>query len=144
MAKKKQTKAGVVADKKPPALRKRKGTIEEQEEKDRCNKIRSMLRRAWSRDPVRYEALRKARRAYAGDNKRQRFEYQCAICGEWWKQSDVSVDHCTPCGSFLNMEQIGEWVKRLFCGELQVLDKECHLKKTKQEREDRKNEDIHS
>lgn len=118
--------------------RKRKYSEEEQIEVDRCNKIRQMLRRAWSRDPKRFECLKDNRRKYVGENKKQRFEHQCNICKEWFKQSDVQIDHVTPCGSFLKYEQLGEWAGRLFLGDLQKVCSECHKIKTKAETEERK------
>ena len=117
---------------------KRKGTVQEQEIRDRCNKLRAMFRRAWSRDPKRFEVLRDSRRPYTGDNKRQRFEHQCNICKEWFKQSDVQVDHIIECGSFLELsvKSIGQFAYRLFQGDLQVLCKPCHNKKSKEENEE--------
>lgn len=118
--------------------RKRKYTEEQQIEVDRCNKIRQMLRRAWSKDPKRYEALKNAKKKYKGDNPRQKFEYVCAHCKKGFKQNEVSVDHIIPCGSFLKREQLGEWADRLFYGDLQVLCKVCHNKKTKEDRDGQK------
>lgn len=120
---------------------KRRGTKEEQEIRDRCNKLRAMLRRAWSRDPKRFEVLRKSRRPYEGENKRQRFEHQCNICKEWFKQSDVQVDHDIPCGSFLELtpECLGEFAFRMFEGKLNVLCTLCHKKKSKEENAERRN-----
>ena len=106
---------------------------EEKAEKDRCNKVRDMMRRAWSRDPERFEVLRKSRRPYKGENARQRFEHQCNICKKWFKQSDVQVDHVVPTGQFLSRDQIGEFAYRLFFGELQVLCSTCHKIKTKED-----------
>lgn len=121
---------------------KRKGTLEEQEIRDRCNKLRAMLRRAWSRDPKRFDVLRKSRRPYVGENKRQRFEHQCNICKEWFKQSDVQVDHIIAAGSFLELtvECVGRFAMNLFQGELQVLCSTCHKKKSKEENEERRNQ----
>jgi 5-methylcytosine-specific restriction endonuclease McrA len=111
----------------------RKGTVEEQAIRDRCSQLRSMFRRIWCRDPNRSEALRLSRRAYKGDNKRQKYEYQCAHCKQWWKATEVQVDHITPAGSFLELtwECIGRFVYNLFQGRLQILCKPCHNIKTK-------------
>ena len=108
----------------------------EKEEKARCNKLRAMLRRAWSSDPRRYAVLKANRRPYKGPNKRQRFEHQCNICKEWFKQDEVQVDHIIPCGSFLKLtlECFGGFAWRLFEGELQKLCKGCHNEKTKEDR----------
>lgn len=116
--------------------RKRKGTQEEQDVRDRCNKLRAMFRRTWSKDPKRYDCLRNNRRKYDGPNKRQRFEHQCNICKNWFKQDEVQIDYKIPCGSFLELTAkcMGEFVFKLFEGELQKLCKNCHSKKTKEER----------
>lgn len=116
----------------------KKLTAAEKEVRKRCNQVRAMMRRAWSRDPERYRCIREGRRDYEGPNKRQRFEYQCNMCKEWFKQGDLQVDHIIPCGSFLNYDDIGGFAYRLFFGELQKLCKPCHLKKTKEDRENAK------
>lgn len=115
--------------------RKRQGTIEEQQKRDRCNKIRAMLRRAWSKDPKRFDCLKENRRKYNGPNKRQRYEHQCNICNKWFKQDQVQIDHIIPCGGFdLTPESLGGFVLRMFEGELQKVCGECHKKKTAEER----------
>lgn len=95
-----------------------------------------MFRRAWSKDPKRYECLRANRRPYVGPNKRQRFEHQCNICKDWFKQDEVQIDHIIPAGSFLELteECLGGFAWRLFQGELQKLCSECHKIKTKEDR----------
>ncbi len=106
----------------------------------RFNHIRSMLRRAWSRDPERYSILNAASRPYIGENKRQKKEYRCNACNEWFKQKEVCVDHINPCGRLSSFEDIGEFCKHLFTNKngLQVLCKICHNAKTKKERSDAK------
>lgn len=98
--------------------------------------VRSALRGAFNRYPVKWKVLRKAQREYEGVDKRRKYEYQCACCGEWFKGSEVSVDHITPCGSLLSFSDIPIFAEKLFCSEdgLQVLCKECHRKKTNEER----------
>ena len=119
--------------------RKRKGTEQEQQERDRCNKIRQMLRRAWSKDVRRYDCLKENRRKYEGPNKRQRYEHQCNICKEWYKQDQVQIDHVVACGAFtLAPESLGAFVLRMFEGELQKLCSTCHKIKSKQENDERR------
>ena len=55
--------------------------------------IRSALRKAWSRYPVRFHVLAKAARPYKGTDKRRKKEFQCAICEEWFMP--VSYTHLT-------------------------------------------------
>ena len=90
--------------------------------------IRSALRRAWTKYPVKFKVLRAAQRSYKGDNKRQKYEYQCAMCEDWYKQNEVEVDHIKPCGSLKEYEDLPEFVKTLFCEEdnLRVVCKPCH------------------
>lgn len=97
--------------------------------------IRSSLRqksRFWK--PVQ-EAKRLSRRIYKGDNKRQKFEYQCAKCNNWYPEKDVNVDHIEPVGILRNANDLPGFVERLFIEShgLQVLCSTCHDEKTKKE-----------
>ncbi len=114
----------------------RKGTLEQQEQRDRFTKLRSMLRRAWMRDTERAFAIKEARIPYQGDNKRQKWEYVCANCDCYFMQKEITVDHIKPCGSFLCDEDFKTFVPNLFCSRdsLQILCKACHKRKTNQER----------
>lgn len=95
--------------------------------------IRSTLRnksRFWK--PVN-QARINARRKYYGANKRQKWEYQCAECKNWFMGDEICVDHLTECGSLKCAEDLPGFVERLFCevGGLQILCKSvCHKKKT--------------
>jgi len=106
--------------------------------------IRSGLRRLWSKYPVKYKVLNEARRKYKGDDKRTKWEYQCAHCSNWFKAKEVQVDHIEPAGSLKDYSDLPKFVSTLFCGKenLQVLcskgDNNCHSIKTKREREERK------
>lgn len=91
--------------------------------------IRSALRSKSLRWPPRAKALELARRPYKGPNKQQKWEYQCAICGEWYKLKDCVVDHYPiAAGSILSVEDIGPFANNLYCevDNLRVLDKVCH------------------
>ena len=98
--------------------------------------IRSALRqksRWWK--PI-TECKMKSRRAYKGPNKRQRFEYQCNECKEWFPEKNINVDHIVPAGSLNCAADLPGFVERLFCeiDNLQVLCSECHNVKTKNEK----------
>lgn len=98
--------------------------------------IRSALRqksRWWK--PITQCKL-KARRPYKGPNKRQKFEYQCKQCEQWFPDKHVNVDHITPAGTLRCANDLPGFVERLFCeiDGLQVLCSKCHDKKTKQEK----------
>jgi len=98
--------------------------------------IRSALRqksRFWA--PI-AQCKHAAKRNYTGINKRQKFEYQCNSCKQWFPEKLINVDHIVPAGSLNNAQDLPGFVERLFCEEkdLQVLCSDCHNKKTKDER----------
>lgn len=94
--------------------------------------IRSALRRASVKYPVKYQVLQEARRPYSGKDKRTKWEYSCSICKKWFKTKDVEVDHIKPVGSLLKYSDLDRFCRRLFCEKdnLQVLCKSCHGEKT--------------
>ena len=103
--------------------------------------IVSVLRAGTRRWPAKYEALAEA---YVGQKinvKTGRLckHYRCAIKGEDFPSSEVSVDHIEPVITKEGFTTWDSFINRLFCGKenLQVLSKEAHDKKTKQEREER-------
>jgi len=77
-----------------------------------------------------------SRRAYKGTNKRQKFEYQCNQCKNWFPDKQIAVDHTYPVGSLNNGDDLKGFVERLFCEvkDLQVLCDGCHDVKTKLEK----------
>lgn len=98
--------------------------------------IRSALRqksRWWK--PITL-AKQKARRPYKGPNKRQKFEYLCALCNKYHPEKNINVDHMVPAGSLNCAHDLPGFVERLFCelDNLQVLCTTCHDKKTKAEK----------
>ena len=99
--------------------------------------IRSALRqksRWWK--PI-TQCKMKARRPYKGPNKRQKFEYQCRYCEQWFPEKRVNVDHITPAGQLRTANDLPGFVERLFCeiDGLQVLCSNCHDEKTKLEKQ---------
>jgi 5-methylcytosine-specific restriction endonuclease McrA len=98
--------------------------------------IRSALRqksRWWK--PI-TECKLQAKRAYKGTNKRQKFEYKCASCNNWFPEKQINVDHIKPAGSLNCAQDLPGFVERLFCeiDNLQVLCEKCHDVKTKLEK----------
>jgi 5-methylcytosine-specific restriction endonuclease McrA len=98
--------------------------------------IRSALRqksRWWK--PI-TECKLQAKRAYKGTNKRQKFEYKCASCNNWFPEKQINVDHIKPAGSLNCAQDLPGFVDRLFCEQenLQVLCEKCHDTKTKLEK----------
>lgn len=105
--------------------------------------IRSGLRSKWSRWPAKYAVLAAAKRPYKGQNKRQKYEFQCAKCKKWYAQKDVSVDHIEPVGSLRSYDDLPDFCRRLFVGvdKLQVLCKKDHDAKTRAESQNNKKGD---
>ena len=103
--------------------------------------IRSALRqksRFWK--PI-TECKLKARRLYKGTNKRQKFEYQCNVCKNWFIEKKINVDHIAAAGSLRSSKDLPGFVERLFCevDNLQVLCEVCHNKKTKADKHEKDN-----
>ena len=93
--------------------------------------IRSALRSAFQKYPVKYHAKRQA--MVEGG-------YECASCSGVFKSGEVHVDHIEPCGSLKTYEDLPAFVERMFCevDGFQVLCKPCHQDKTNAERAARK------
>lgn len=104
--------------------------------------IRSALRKAWSRYPVRFQVLAAASRPYKGTDKRRKKEFQCSVCKKWHMQKGVEVDHMVPCGSLKTYADLPGFTERLLCevDKLRVVCKKCHQVITNEERK-RKKED---
>jgi 5-methylcytosine-specific restriction endonuclease McrA len=80
-----------------------------------------------------------SRRAYNGPLKRQKFEYQCNECGDWFPEKKINIDHIMPAGTLRCANDLPGFVERLFCEQenLQVLCTTCHDAKTKSEKDGR-------
>ena len=98
--------------------------------------IRSGLRqksRWWK--PI-SECKLNAKRPYKGPLKRQKFEYQCNKCKNWFPEKQINVDHILPAGTLTCAQDLPGFVERLFCEQnnLQVLCESCHNVKTQLEK----------
>ena len=100
--------------------------------------IRSALRRAWLKYPVRYQVMKAASRKIVG--KRHKTEYLCDMCKGWFKGKEIEVDHKNGCGEFTKIEHLPSYARKLFCEpeEARVLCRPCHKKHTALQRESRK------
>ena len=98
--------------------------------------IRSALRTGMRFWKPKLNVMNRAKRKYEGENKRQKFAYECEHCKGLFKASEVQCDHRTPAGTLLSYQDLPQFVERLYCGEdgLQVLCSECHRKKSNEER----------
>ena len=94
--------------------------------------IRSTLRRASTRWNPRALALQAARRMSQSDNRRLKWEFQCAGCREWYPRKEVNADHIVPAGSLNDWEDLPGFAERLFCETdgFQVICTACHHAKT--------------
>ena len=90
--------------------------------------IRSALRRASLRWGPKNAARMEARQAYTGENKRQRWEYQCAECHGWFAGKEAEVHHKQECGTLRAYTDLPGFVERLFCEKdgFEVLCVGCH------------------
>jgi 5-methylcytosine-specific restriction endonuclease McrA len=100
-------------------------------------KLRSALRSAFRWWTPMKMALDSSKRNSRSLNRKIKFEYQCAICTNWFARTSVEVDHIIPCGSLRGYEDVATFIERLTPEDpkaFQVLCKACHLKKTNEER----------
>lgn len=99
--------------------------------------VRSNLRRAWSKYPVKYAAKKAVEMENDGRfDQRTKKMYPCAICKGIFKGSEVQVDHINPAGSLRCSGDLEQFVENLFCeiDNLRVLCKDCHNEVTQEER----------
>lgn len=97
------------------------------------SKIRSALRQAFRFWKPITETLKRSSRPYKGPNKRQKVEYLCSQCNQWYIKKNIEVDHIEPCGSLRSYEDIVPFLKRLTIEDLngfRVVCKPCHRKIT--------------
>jgi 5-methylcytosine-specific restriction endonuclease McrA len=101
--------------------------------------VRSILRRGFRFWKPAINAKMKARRKYEGENKRQKWEYQCNHCEEWFADKEVQTDHVVACGQLKYLEDVSGFLERLTAEgkeSFQILCLKCHQKKTNLEREE--------
>ena len=92
--------------------------------------IRAALRqksRWWY--PITITKIR-AKRNYIGPSKRQKFEYLCSHCLQYFPEKEVAVHHKTACGGLSCANDLPGFVERLFCESdgLEVVCNKCHAK----------------
>ncbi len=96
--------------------------------------IRSALRQAWNKYPVKYEALKRAEVGKKINTKTGRLakHYECNKCKKHFPAKEVQVDHIVDVGSLKCHADLIVFVTNLFCGidDLQILCKPCHKSKS--------------
>jgi hypothetical protein len=107
-------------------------------EKFILSRIRATLRRLSMQMPAIRECKLRARRAYtAGVNPRQKFEYACALCHEYFPEKETQVDHVEPAGSLQSFDDVGPFARRLLFppqSGLRCLCLACHNRVTQEQR----------
>jgi ribosomal protein L44E len=93
--------------------------------------IRSNLRLMSRKWPPIQQTLVGARRPSQSENKRLKWEFQCASCSEWFPRDGVQVDHFKECGSLRCSADIVPFIETLLCesDNLYVLCSVCHANK---------------
>lgn len=100
------------------------------------SRIRAVLRRLSMQMPVIRMVKLANRRKYTGPRRQQKFEYQCAVCHQWFPEKEIQVDHIVPAGSMRTFEDVGPFARRLlFCSisDMQVLCHQHHREKSNAE-----------
>lgn len=109
--------------------------------------LSSALRSAWSKYPVKYEALKLAEvgKEINKLSGRPAKHYECNECKRHFVAKQVAVDHIIQVGTLRQFSDVSDVCERLFCGidDLQVLCnykgtidglEACHKIKTREER----------
>lgn len=141
-----KNKSDIPASPKPKKKATPKKSVKEKAEKKKVEKpfadgtmtsaaFFGMLRSCLRRKSMYWPCIQKARKAaqipYVGPSKRLKYLYVCADCGGAFPSVQCNVHHQEECGSLKSFEDIGEFVRKLFCDSefLIVLCSECHDKR---------------
>ena len=104
--------------------------------------IKSTLRKGTTRWPPKYEVLNAAKRGKQVNLQTGRTAeyYECNLCHLLYPSKFVVVDHIDPVVPITGFTSWDDVIRRMFCDAvgLQVLCKECHKIKTKEENAQRK------
>jgi hypothetical protein len=87
------------------------------------------------------DALEAVKRPSQSDNKKLKWEYQCAHCKEWFPRKEVNIDHIIPCGSLMTLEDVPAFIRNMTPENVdayQILCKKHHQEKTNAERHERR------
>lgn len=120
-----------------PIKKLRTRNLKTETESEHMGKIRSALRRMSRFWKPALKALDEAERPYIGPNKRQKYEYKCAVCNNYYIRKNVQINHIVPCGSLKSYADVFGFLERLFCEDVKgysILCKECHKAETKEQR----------
>jgi len=100
------------------------------------NSVRSAIRKSFSRSDH-YKGFLKSRRIEWRSGKRRRVSYECQICLVNHPSTNINVDHKVPLGKgvYGGLEDADSFSALVYCSwdNLQILCRECHKLKTKEE-----------
>lgn len=106
-------------------------------EKDVVAVVRSAIRSAWMKSDVKLAYLYSKTVPDFDDSTRTKWLCQCEICGEFFKLSDIEIDHRYGNHSFTQVDQFKDYFDNIlmvdFSG-LQALCKEDHATKSYMEK----------
>lgn len=94
-------------------------------------KLRSAMRAVWMYSPQHRNALKLA---LIKEPKNGNWFFICPLCKITHHKAMAAIDHFPSLGSFNSWETFADWTRRLFEGNVRVIDKICHAKVTKEQR----------
>lgn len=107
-------------------------------EKDVVAVVRSAIRSAWMKSDVKLAYLYSKTVPDFDDNTRTKWLCQCEICGDFFKLSDVEIDHKHGNHSFTQVDQFRDYFDNILMvgfDDLQILCKDkCHAQKSYMEK----------
>lgn len=119
------------------SLRKSIGSGGKLTDKQMCTIIRTSVRKSWMRSPVKLLKLELAKVPDYDDSNRRTWKIQCEHCQEWFKLTDVEVDHIKGEHKLQTLDDVTGFAKSILdvsLDDLQIFCKPCHEIKTYAER----------
>lgn len=105
--------------------------------------VRGVLRKGWSRHPIKILFLQSVRERVKNTNPRSMKRFpetwgcRCSLCNEMHPQANIEVDHIEAAGGFKTIQELGEWAAKLFLVDfksIRAVCKPCHKVKSYAER----------
>jgi len=92
--------------------------------------LRGCLRKAWSKNPIKHEYIKKMRYKIPNPNPNGRaktvFGFKCEMCSKEYPIGHCQVDHITPAGKLNDVDDIQGFVERLLFVTEDDLRLVCH------------------
>lgn len=99
--------------------------------------VRGAIRQSWMKSPTKLAFLMSKTVPDMDDSNRRKWKIQCNCCNEWFKESDVEVDHIEGNHTLKTVDDFKNYFEKIlrvgFDG-LQILCKQCHLIKSHAEK----------